>query len=737
MDYTKLNANINTGNISTDDFLAVFTTGSTSISPASASAGRVPSQQQQQLPTNSTGIRSADNGTLNLNPPLLTVEGPLLTLPNLFDLPPPGTSSSSGYINVNDTIYFLNGSLYNNTLQLTNTYYNQSGAAGNLSNGLGLLSNASNATELHWDGRYPSGYTLTHIVIASIIVTILMIIIVVGNMLVIIAIATEKSLKNIQNWFIASLAVADFFLGLIIMPFSLANELMGYWIFGSWWCDIHSAMDVLLCTASIMNLCLISLDRYWSITKAVDYLKSRTPARAAVMITAVWIMSALICIPPLLGWKVKMPEGPLPKCELSEDIGYVLYSALGSFYIPSCIMVFVYIRIYFAAKARARRGIKKHPRKTNNEQVTSFTTANNKKGTIPMPSSSGATALQLHQQRQIATIETPPNSATLPMQIPTVTMDLASDISTSEAGELEAVAAQTVLAYANANANANPNGGSNAMANASVQPCPSSPSSPKETLQVSTIATGRVGLNVPVPPSMGSNNSINVLNNNNGTTTTDTTGTVAPGGIGSTNAATLSATAPGATTTMTTTTSSATPTGNELRVSPTAGQRCRALSVGIDTDMPIFGRKSNQQRRNESKAAAAKGNATSKNHQQQQQQHQHQQQQQQAIKAELEPAIPKTPKPRDPEKEKRRIARKKEKRATLILGLIMGSFIACWLPFFFLYILVPACSSYCNIPESAFAIAFWLGYMNSALNPAIYTIFNKDFRRAFRRILFK
>ncbi|KAG8227180.1 hypothetical protein J437_LFUL003386 [Ladona fulva] len=73
-------------------------------------------------------------------------------------------------------------------------------------------------------------------------------------------------------------------------------------------------------------------------------------------------------------------------------------------------------------------------------------------------------------------------------------------------------------------------------------------------------------------------------------------------------------------------------------------------------------------------------------------------------------------KPRDPEREKRRIARKKEKRATLILGLIMGSFIACWLPFFFLYILTPMCPI-CHIPSSAFSTAFWLGYMNSALNP--------------------
>lgn len=98
----------------------------------------------------------------------------------------------------------------------------------------------ANTTIIH--DLYPSGYSLTHIVFASIVVTLLMIVIVVGNMLVIIAIITEKSLKNIQNWFIASLAVADFFLGLVIMPFSLANELMGYWIFGSWWCDIHSGM---------------------------------------------------------------------------------------------------------------------------------------------------------------------------------------------------------------------------------------------------------------------------------------------------------------------------------------------------------------------------------------------------------------------------------------------------------------------------------------------------------------
>jgi hypothetical protein len=98
----------------------------------------------------------------------------------------------------------------------------------------------------------------------------------------------------------------------------------------------------------------------------------------------------------------------------------------------------------------------------------------------------------------------------------------------------------------------------------------------------------------------------------------------------------------------------------------------------------------------------------------------------------------------NPDKEKRRIARKKERRATLILGMIMGSFIACWFPFFFLYSISPVCpvceanpESPCCVWKWGFSTAFWLGYSNSAFNPVIYTVFNNDFRRAFKKILFK
>ncbi|XP_044007374.1 alpha-2Db adrenergic receptor [Aphidius gifuensis] len=490
------------------------------------------------------------------------------------------------------------------------------------------------------DSMYPSGYSLIQIIFASIFATILMITVIVGNMLVIIAIATEKALKNIQNWFIASLAVADFFLGLIIMPFSLANEIMGYWIFGYWWCDIYSAMDVLLCTASIMNLCLISLDRFWSITQAVDYLKKRTPARAALMIALVWLLSAAVCIPPLLGWKRPRQKEEYPKCKLSEDIGYVLYSALGSFYIPSCIMVFVYIRIYFAAKARARRGIRKQPRprpvplsESLDIRQTSFNQPN------PTTETFGINIVE-----NIATIENQP------VQIPIVTCDFASDISTSEADGVNYVAEE------------------------------------KDTLKV----------DVPL-----------VLQKSNIKATLSLNG------------------------------------GEDESNFNIVPARCRAPSLGIDIDMvsefdpsssdsgvvsrcavvkplklrlcrPIFGRKAVEKiKRDPSNNVGIVGKCDI------------------STPIEIKPV-----KPRDPEREKRRIARKKEKRATLILGLIMGSFIACWLPFFFLYIIKPLIPSL-TIPAQAFVIAFWLGYINSALNPVIYTVFNKDFRRAFRRILYK
>ncbi len=50
----------------------------------------------------------------------------------------------------------------------------------------------------------PAGYSIPHIILTSILVSIIMIIIVFGNLLVVIAIFTDRQLNTTQNWFIAS-----------------------------------------------------------------------------------------------------------------------------------------------------------------------------------------------------------------------------------------------------------------------------------------------------------------------------------------------------------------------------------------------------------------------------------------------------------------------------------------------------------------------------------------------------
>lgn len=74
-----------------------------------------------------------------------------------------------------------------------------------------------------------------------------------------------------------------------------------------------------------------------------------------------------------------------------------------------------------------------------------------------------------------------------------------------------------------------------------------------------------------------------------------------------------------------------------------------------------------------------------------------------------------------------------DQKARVTLGVIMGTFLLCWLPFFCANII----TSFTHFPPALFVTFTWCGYANSSANPIIYSIFNRDFRRAFHRILLK
>ncbi|XP_060788843.1 5-hydroxytryptamine receptor 7-like [Neoarius graeffei] len=183
-----------------------------------------------------------------------------------------------------------------------------------------------------------------------------------GNLLVVVSVCSVKKLRQPSNYLIVSLALADLSVALAVMPFVSVTDLIGgRWIFGQFFCNVFIAMDVMCCTASIMTLCVISIDRYLGITRPLTYPVRQNGWCMARMVLSVWLLSASITLPPLFGWAQNVNDDN--QCLISQDFGYTIYSTAVAFYIPMSVMLVMYRRIYRAAKlSAAKHAISGFPR---------------------------------------------------------------------------------------------------------------------------------------------------------------------------------------------------------------------------------------------------------------------------------------------------------------------------------------------------------------------------------------
>lgn len=76
----------------------------------------------------------------------------------------------------------------------------------------------------------------------------------------------------------------------------------------------------------------------------------------------------------------------------------------------------------------------------------------------------------------------------------------------------------------------------------------------------------------------------------------------------------------------------------------------------------------------------------------------------------------------------------RELKAAKTVGVVIGAFVICWCPFFVLNLVYGLCKKCRPLPDESILVGKWMHYVNSVLNPIIYTCMNKDFRSAFKKL---
>lgn len=204
-----------------------------------------------------------------------------------------------------------------------------------------------------------TAYSLTQIIMVAMVATLASVATVVGNIMVMISFKIDKQLQTISNYYLFSLAIADFAIGLISMPLFTVTTLLGYWPLGAYVCDTWLALDYLASNASVLNLLIISFDRYFSVTRPLTYRAKRTTTRAAIMIATAWGVSLLLWPPWIYSWPYIEGKRTVPENEcyiqFIETNHYITFgTAIAAFYVPVTVMIFLYYRIYCETQKRQK-----------------------------------------------------------------------------------------------------------------------------------------------------------------------------------------------------------------------------------------------------------------------------------------------------------------------------------------------------------------------------------------------
>ncbi|XP_028844670.1 5-hydroxytryptamine receptor 1B [Denticeps clupeoides] len=178
-----------------------------------------------------------------------------------------------------------------------------------------------------------------------------------GNILVIVIVAATKTFHCVTSILIINLAISDLLVGIGVMPFVAVSVMSSGWVDCTDLCVYVGYTSSVYCTASVLTLAAIALDRYHSIVDCLRYSSRCTAWRTGGAVVWIWLQAMLTSCPPLLGWSTVDYVAPMYSCAINwaSSPSYTAFVAGVSFLFPATAILFCYVKIVRVARSHARR----------------------------------------------------------------------------------------------------------------------------------------------------------------------------------------------------------------------------------------------------------------------------------------------------------------------------------------------------------------------------------------------
>ncbi|XP_024147152.1 trace amine-associated receptor 1 [Oryzias melastigma] len=186
-----------------------------------------------------------------------------------------------------------------------------------------------------------------------------------GNLLVITSVVYFRQLHTPTNALVLSLAVTDLLVGAVVLPLTMKFSVSTCLYNRSVFCLIRRSLDMIIGSCSILNLCCISVDRYYAVCQPLTYrLKISNPV-IGVMILTSWLLPALFAVGFQLGFnRANCVQRCLSFALLTQFISFVFL-----FYLPLILMLCLYFKIFLVAQKQAS-SLQKHTKCRENPNRT-------------------------------------------------------------------------------------------------------------------------------------------------------------------------------------------------------------------------------------------------------------------------------------------------------------------------------------------------------------------------------